>query len=137
VDPVRSRLESARRALGTLQEILAEPKSVIIRDASIQRFEYSFESVWKALKAYLLEFEGVDVHSPKSSFRGGFRSGLISAEDTRACLRMTDDRNLTAHTYIEPIAEDIYRRLAEHCALMLRLLHALTAAAEGGEGTQD
>jgi hypothetical protein len=46
VEELRQRLESCQRALTTLDEILATPFSVIVRDASIQRFEYSFFDVW-------------------------------------------------------------------------------------------
>jgi len=53
VEELKERLELCRRALVTLEEILAQPFSVIARDASIQRFEYSFESLWKVLKVYL------------------------------------------------------------------------------------
>jgi hypothetical protein len=42
--------EETGRALTTLKEITEEPYSIIIRDASIQRFEYSFEIFWKLLK---------------------------------------------------------------------------------------
>lgn len=45
----RERLTIARQALDTLDEVLAiaEP-SQIVRDAAIQRFEYTLEAVWKA-----------------------------------------------------------------------------------------
>jgi len=31
---------------------------------------------------------------------------------------MTDDRNLTSHTYIEQIAEQIYRKIEQYYKLM-------------------
>ncbi len=34
---------------------------------------------------------------------------------------MTDDRNLTSHTYIEAIAEAIYRKLPSYLEVMNRL----------------
>ncbi len=40
------RLTAAQKALASLAEALGLPFSVIVRDASIQRFEYTFESVW-------------------------------------------------------------------------------------------
>jgi len=51
--------EDAGRALTTLKEITEEPYSVIIRDAAIQRFEYSYEVFWKLIKEYLKEREGI------------------------------------------------------------------------------
>lgn len=35
---------------------------------------------------------------------------------------MTDDRNLTSHTYIEAIAEAIYRKLPSYLIVMRTLL---------------
>ncbi len=107
-------------ALATLEEALAEPPSVIVRDATIQRFEYTAEAAWKALKVFLLEYEGVDCGSPKSCIRATFQAGLLNEADAEMFLKMIDDRNLTSHTYIEAIAERIavmvpsYARLLRH-----------------------
>jgi len=54
-----------KRALDTFKEILNEPFSIIVRDAAIQRFEYSFEAIWKLLKEYLNKKEGIICNSPK------------------------------------------------------------------------
>jgi hypothetical protein len=60
------RLALARRALGTLEELVgAPPASLLVRDAAIQRFEYTFEATWKAAQIYLREVEGLEVGSPK------------------------------------------------------------------------
>lgn len=114
------RLESARQALLTLEEILRESPSVIVRDAGIQRFEYSFEAVWKLAHAYLQENEGSVCNSPKSCFREAMRVGLLDAEETELCLRMTDDRNRTTHTYQIAIAEAVFDRAAGYLAVMKR-----------------
>ncbi|MCC7210609.1 MAG: hypothetical protein E3K40_08815 [Candidatus Brocadia sp.] len=53
------RYKDALRALHTLGEILQQPFSVIVRDATIQRFEYTFEALWKFLKEYLKEISGI------------------------------------------------------------------------------
>jgi len=55
VEKLRQRLKSCKNALDTLDEALQMPFSVIVRDGSIQRFEYSFESTWKLLKRYLAQ----------------------------------------------------------------------------------
>ncbi|KCZ71757.1 nucleotidyltransferase family protein [Candidatus Methanoperedens nitroreducens] len=49
--------EDAGKALITLKEIIDTPYSVIVRDAAIQRFEYSFEIFWKFLREYLRVIE--------------------------------------------------------------------------------
>ena len=40
------KLLSLRRALGRLEEALASPENALVRDAGIQRFEFSFELAW-------------------------------------------------------------------------------------------
>ncbi len=111
----------AQRALWTLEEILHLPFNTIVRDAAIQRFEYTFEAVWKLLKIYLESQEGIVCTSPKSCFRHALRAGLLSLEHTETCLMMTDDRNLTSHTYIEAVAQTIYQKLPTYYQVMQEL----------------
>jgi nucleotidyltransferase substrate binding protein (TIGR01987 family) len=130
MEELKERLRSCQRALATLDEAVNMPFSVIVRDASIQRFEYSFESLWKLLKVYLAQHEGILCNSPKRCFREALQAGLLSVEETEACLVMTDDRNLTSHTYIEAVAETIYRKLPSHLAVMRTLLANIQARTE-------
>ena len=53
MERMRERLAVARRALATLNLALKEPQTPMNRDASIQRFEYTYEAMWKAAQAYL------------------------------------------------------------------------------------
>ncbi len=132
------RLASAQRALGTLAEIVQMPKSVVVRDASIQRFEYTFESLWKLAKVYLEALEGVIANSPKQVFREALKTGLLTVAETETCLKMTDDRNLTAHTYLENIAEAIYSKLPVYLTVMEKLMASIlerTARAKPGAET--
>lgn len=110
-----------------MAEALAMSLTVIVRDASIQRFKYTFEGVWKVLKEYLNVLEGVVCNSPKQCFREALKAGLLRVEDTELCLAMTDDRNLTSHTYIEAVATSIYRKLSEYHEVMRRLLATIQA----------
>jgi hypothetical protein len=64
MEKLKERFSSCERALGTLDQGLRTAFSVMVRDASIQRFEYSFESLWKLLKAYLEQYEGIVCNSP-------------------------------------------------------------------------
>jgi len=125
VDKLKQRLNSCRQALTTLDEALQMPFSVIVRDGSIQRFEYTFESTWKMLKLYLAKQEGVICNSPKQCFRMTIGADLLSAEKVATCLLMTDDRNLTSHTYIATIAEAIYKKLPRYASLMRELLNQI------------
>lgn len=130
MEQLGKRVASCKQALKTLGEILEMPFSVVVRDASIQRFEYSFESTWKLLKAYLKWQEGVVCNSPKRCFREALRVGLLSPDDVEICLTMTDDRNLTVHTYIEVIAEAIYEKLPVYLTVMRRVLDGVAMSLE-------
>ncbi|MCX6358295.1 MAG: HI0074 family nucleotidyltransferase substrate-binding subunit [Armatimonadetes bacterium] len=125
MDRVATQLASAEKALATLHEALAMPSSVVVRDASIQRFEYTYEVCWKALKVYLADMEGVAAASPNQCFREALRVDLVSPEEAERLLDLSRDRNLTSHTYVEAIAEQIARRLPDHAALLTHLLVAM------------
>ncbi len=84
-----------RRAVAKLADALAQPKSEFLRDSSIQRFEFTYELVWKTLKAYLSQHHGIEVYSPKDVLREAFRQSLI--DDDPLWLRSVELRNLTTH----------------------------------------
>ena len=116
----------AKRALSTLREILDEQFSVIVRDAAIQRFEYTFEVVWKLTREHIKVHEGVVSNSPKTCFRNAFKAGLLDEKETVLAMEMTDDRNRTVHTYHEEVATAIFARIPENSALMHTLNGRLT-----------
>lgn len=115
-------LASTQRALKTLDEIIQQSYTIIVRDAAIQRFEYTFEAVWKLLKVYLKIQEGIVCNSPKRCFRQALQIEILTAEQVAICLMMTDDRNLISHTYVEEIAEVIYHKLPTYYAVMQTVL---------------
>ena len=116
----------AIKALGTLEEILHEPYSTIVRDAAIQRFEYTFEAVWKFVKEYLKEKEGIICNSPKSCFREIFTLDFLNENDTVKSLEMTDSRNETSHTYKEEVAKAIYDNIEQYMLLMKEILQRIS-----------
>ena len=125
MDQLALRLQVARKALRSLHAILKSRKSVVTRDAAIQRFEYTFEAVWKTVKVYLLVRQGLDLASPKSVLRAAGSSGLLNEVQTRRALAMTDDRNRTSHTYNEQVSVEIYKRIPKYAELMEGLLSAM------------
>ena len=98
MERLRERLSIARRAWTALDQILREPKTSIVRDTTIQRFEFTFEAVWKAAQLYLREVESIEAGSPKSAIRACRQVDLLQEDQARTALRMADDRNLTVHT---------------------------------------
>lgn len=103
--------EQLRKALVSWEKALDEPFTDMNRDASIQRFEYSFELFWKSVKVYLSEIERIECNSPNNCFRE-LRSVIACTDsDIEECLRMLGDRNFSVHTYSEEMANGLYEKL--------------------------
>ena len=100
-----------RKALDRLAEALAKEENDLKADASIQRFEFTFELVWKTIKRALL-VEGIICKTPRECLKESFRLGLISDEEN--WLAMLDDRNAMSHIYSEEEARIIYTRLPDY-----------------------
>lgn len=113
--------EDYHRALHRLQRVLEMESDVdgIYLDATIQRFEFCFELAWKLMKA-VLSYDGIEVSSPRGSIREAWKLGIIG--DAEMWLDMLERRNLSAHTYSEVTAEEIYQAIREtYIELLLRL----------------
>lgn len=131
MERLKQKVDSAKRALKTLQELLdSQSPTIVERDAAIQRFEYTFEAVWKAGKAFLREIEGLEIGSPKGVIRGFLQVGLFTEDQTVLALSMVDDRNLTSHTYNEGLAEQIYDQLGNYAELMAEWISAMEEVLE-------
>ncbi len=120
------RLQTAAQALLRLEEALSiVTPSSIERDAAIQRFEFTFEALWKTAKEFLYQVEGLDIASPKGVIRSCRELGIFDEQKAIQALVMTDDRNLTVHTYNETLAIEIYTKIRSYASLMRYWLHEL------------
>jgi len=126
MERVKERLQVARKALGTLQELTNKQNiSVVERDAAIQRFEYTFEATWKAAQMLLDQIEGVIANSPKSVVRASWQSGLLDEAGAQAALKMCDVRNITVHTYNEEVALSVYSQINGYAGLLEKWISAM------------
>ena len=115
-------------ALVRLDEAVAAPPSSIQSDAVLQRFEFTFELCWKALRIYLAEAEGIDVSSPKGTLKAAFRQGLIEGPEEQQFLQMLEDRNTSTHVYDERESLEIFARVRDaHFPAMKALLSRIEA----------
>jgi len=113
------RQSDVRESAARLAEAVAQPESDLIRDATIQRFEFTFEVVWKTLKLYL-ERQGHECGGPRPTIKKAFAENLIpTPEEADGGLRMIEDRNLTSHAYDEELACEIYGRIVRDHAPLL------------------
>ena len=94
--------EELRRAHSQLDRALGEHKTDIVRDATIQRFEFCIELAWKTAKRHM----GTASTAPRVIVREMAQQGLI--HDASLWLEFLEYRNLASHTYHEPIADKVY-----------------------------
>ena len=105
------RQNDARESAARLAEAVAQTESEIVRDATIQRFEFTFEAVWKTLKLYL-ERQGYECGGPRATLKKAFAENLIATpEEGDIWLQMLEDRNLTTHAYDQALADRIYAHI--------------------------
>jgi nucleotidyltransferase substrate binding protein (TIGR01987 family) len=99
------RLDDYSRALVRLGEALAAQDTDLALDASIQRFEFTFELAWKSMKLWLDQQGGQVVGTPKQTLGLALEAGLIT--DGNAWSNLLRNRNLTSHTYDEGLAVEV------------------------------
>ncbi len=129
---VNKRLNDFKKSLKRLNEAINESFKNLgndyysfFRDSAIQRFEFTVEIMWKSIKHYLLENEGIECVSPKNCLREFFIVFNLDENEAKILLRMIDDRNLSSHTYHEKIAEEIFSNLKEYAILMQKIVNLL------------
>lgn len=122
-----SKLESVikqfEKAIGRLEEALSMPKTDIVRDSAIQRFEFTLDLSWKMVKAFLEEKKGIVCTSPKGCFREAYRQGVIGYEED--WLKLVDMRN-------ETVNEEIAERICSELPNALKHFMALLALVKNG-----
>lgn len=130
MEELSKKYKSAKKALKAFEEVLKEPETQINRDAAIQRFEFTFEISWKTLQSFLKQGEGIIANSPKSVFREALTLKLLTEKETELAMAMTDDRNMTVHTYHEGLARTIYNKLPVYYKLFESLLGIISKKAK-------
>ena len=96
-------LRNFSKAIALLREIVHENEDIlalpaIVKEGTIQRFEYTFELAWKTLKAKI-EYDGlaIETGSPRYVFKLAAQKSYIN--NLEQWLNMIGDRNLMSHTY--------------------------------------
>lgn len=102
---LQERIEDYLKAVGQLEKAAQQPKDEFLRDSVIQRFEFTHELAWKMLKLRL-EQENIFARTPRETLQEALQAGFI--EDGNAWSDLQKMRNLTSHTYNEPLADDVY-----------------------------
>jgi nucleotidyltransferase substrate binding protein (TIGR01987 family) len=123
-------LEKALASLSrAIQRSQATPQDDELRDAVIQRFEYSYELCWKMLKRQL-ELESptpalIDGMSFRDLLREAAQVGML--QDVERWMDYREMRNITSHAYDDVKARNVYDAAIEFYDDARALLEALKA----------
>ena len=98
-------------AIERLKEGVRESSSDLECDGTIQRFEFTFELFWKAIKVCLQQ-KGVLVQTPRDALKEAFRLQLITQE--KKFSEMLDDRNITTHIYDKEESRKIFAKIKKN-----------------------
>ncbi len=116
---VKYSIELFKDAYYRLQEGINSADNELSKDGVIQRFEFTFELLWKTLKIVLKD-EGILCISPKHCLKEAFKFGLISDEESY--LNMLEDRNLTTHIYNKEDSEKVFLRIKNEYSTIIQKL---------------
>jgi nucleotidyltransferase substrate binding protein (TIGR01987 family) len=113
------------KAIDRLKEVLEHPELNQIdylRDAAIQRFEFTIELFWKVIKKILLH-EKIESSTPRDALSKAYQYELVDNEGV--WLSMLDDRNNTSHAYKEEEAKLIFEHIKTYLPIFLSTYNRL------------
>lgn len=96
----------------------------------IQAFEFTFELFWKYFQKVAPE-AGLSASTPREALQAGVLLGLIVERESAAWSLMLRDRNLSSHTYNEPLAGEILQRVLDQYLPCFRLTKGRLEDASG------
>jgi len=129
---LRYTLEDLKKAFKKLKECVAmEPESYdLVVDATILRFEFTYELSLKIMKTYLKHKKNIDIHNSIKIIEEAFKAGLISQE--YMWFNMIQDRKITSFTYDEDNVIDLFNDIAyRYVALFNDFIENMEGKVEG------
>ena len=124
MSPEKLVLSPLRKALGSLEAALRIPEvDDIVRDATIQRFEYTYELARKMLERHLVWLGEEGGLGKRTLYRRASELGIVG--DAEAWIGYNYARNTTSHTYNESKAQEVYEAARAFAVDARRLLDTL------------
>lgn len=121
-------LTPLERATNSLDEALQITKSPIVRDGTIQRFEFTYELAWKMMRRQLIEDQGssdVVGLSKKELFAMAVDAKLIDSIELWMSFHRT--RNESSHLYDEAKSDAAYQVAIAFLPEVRKLIERLAA----------
>jgi len=112
----------ARIDLAEIGKMLRDERLIDgFQNGRAQKFEYTTELCWKAIKAYLKEKDGIDEAAPKKVIKAWYVGGYTTEDDYLLLLDAIEDRNRLSHIYDAETFNRILARLPDYAALFERV----------------
>ncbi|MBI1870975.1 MAG: nucleotidyltransferase substrate binding protein [Chlamydiae bacterium] len=109
-DELKYAISKFGKAVTRLKEGARRSRDDLDKDGVIQRFEFTFELLWKSLKMFL-EDQGILCKTPKECLQASYRVQMI--QDEQIFLNMLVDRNKTSHIYDNEESEKIFQKIRD------------------------
>lgn len=123
MNKLQNLIENLKKANQRLKQATKTKPTQMNKDATIQRFEFTFELAWKTMQEYIRD-QGFDCKSPKNCIREGARLDLI--DNPEKWFEFLNNRNLIAYTYNEKIANTVYRKAIKFSQNLDKFLQNIT-----------
>ncbi|RME09431.1 MAG: hypothetical protein D6804_05880 [Aquificota bacterium] len=105
------KLAQTEKALKKLEGVRALEERLeeeLLYEVATKRFEYTFESLWKTIRLFLLEKKGLECNSPMDCLKGFYSVGLLSREVAEKIAKTVRLRNEVVHIYDFSLGERAY-----------------------------
>lgn len=114
--------QDLKKANQRLEEAIKSPPTRMNKDATIHRFEFTFELAWKTIQAWIMD-QGFECKSPKNCIRESARLEIIN--NPKNWFKYLKAKNLIANTYNEKMADKIYKKALKFSQEVNKLLKNL------------
>ncbi len=116
---LQAQLEDLEKAFIRLKEACGMESTVMNQDATIKRYEFTFEMSWKVMQS-IEKGNTINVYGVKNIIREAAKLDLI--DDPADWFKFLEARNYTVHTYNEETAQFVYKKAKEFIPYVEELL---------------
>ena len=121
-EKILSLIEDYEKALQRLEEAVQAEATQLHKDATVKRFEFTFELAWKLMQLIIAD-KGYRERGPKDSIRRAAQMGLI--DDAETWIDFLKKRNQIVHLYDLDLADEVYESAKPFAREARRLLQAV------------
>lgn len=116
------RFSNYNKALKQLKEFvgIGDELNKLEKQGMIKAFEYTYELAWNVIKDFYENQGEASLQGSRDAFQLAFARGLI--KDGEVWMLMLKDRNLSAHSYNEEVADEISENIISKYYLLFNYL---------------